>query len=403
MSFKAEVTIQKFDVKDKHGIFERWSDWREELEQYFTVNKITDDKEKIANLLLFGGAGISKTYKPLSKDSDAYKDVVTTLNNVFNPKQNIELNRFNFSNINQHEGEDFDDFIDRLNEAIMVCNYPDDFKETVMISQIIRGCRNNSIRSKALSKDKLSLADLTQIGRNVEAIQKSNQAFTRASLISKDESDEEPLETTSSAKIKQEAQINRVSNNFRPQRANYSSPQPNNYKNNSCYKCGSEHGVDACPAKGRTCNNCGKQNHFAKVCRQSTRKQQKPRIQFVNQNNLNESSSSGSIWIVKQAKAAINYLSKFFMPFVAIFLSQTWINICVDTGAQANIMDEKTFNQLKLKPKLYKTSVKLYRYNDTRPIELLGEFKTRVMYNNQYRSVTFIVVKGNAGNLLNLE
>jgi hypothetical protein len=164
--------------------------------------------------------------------------------------------------------------------------------------------------------------------------------------------------------------------------------------------CGSEHGVDACPAKGRTCNNCGKQNHFAKVCRQSTRKQQKPRIQFVNQNNLNESSSSGSIWIVKQAKAAINYISKFFMPFVAIFLSQTWINICVDTGAQANIIDEKTFNQLKLKPKLRKTSVKLYRYNDTRPIELLGEFKTRVMYNNQYRSVTFIVVKGNAGNLL---
>ena len=36
-----------------------------ELQQYFTVNKITDDKEKIANLLLFGGAGISKTYKPL--------------------------------------------------------------------------------------------------------------------------------------------------------------------------------------------------------------------------------------------------------------------------------------------------------------------------------------------------
>jgi hypothetical protein len=28
MSFKAEVTIQKFDVKDKHGIFERWTDWR---------------------------------------------------------------------------------------------------------------------------------------------------------------------------------------------------------------------------------------------------------------------------------------------------------------------------------------------------------------------------------------
>ena len=40
-----------------------------------------------------------------------------------------------------------------------------------------------------------------------------------------------------------------------------------NYKS-TCKNCGREFPhKGACPARGKTCNNCGKPNHFATVCR----------------------------------------------------------------------------------------------------------------------------------------
>ena len=37
----------------------------------------------------------------------------------------------------------------------------------------------------------------------------------------------------------------------------------------SCMRCGQQHGKSTCPAFGKTCNACGKRNHFAAVCRQA--------------------------------------------------------------------------------------------------------------------------------------
>ena len=38
-------------------------------------------------------------------------------------------------------------------------------------------------------------------------------------------------------------------------------------KAKECSKCGTKHEPRSCPAFGKSCNNCKKPNHFAKVCR----------------------------------------------------------------------------------------------------------------------------------------
>ena len=49
--------------------------------------------------------------------------------------------------------------------------------------------------------------------------------------------------------------------------------------NKRCYRCnGNYTHVGVCPAQGKTCNICGKQNHFAAVCRS---KQQGKRDDFT--------------------------------------------------------------------------------------------------------------------------
>jgi transposase InsO family protein len=110
-----------------------------------------------------------------------------------------------------------------------------------------------------------------------------------------------------------------------------------------------------------------------------------------------------SIWnISKKLISAVKNVFT-FMPLIAIFICNSWINIAVDTGAEVNILDEETFNKLPSKPTLLKPVHSLHAYGNKEPIPQRGRFKTRVLYNGQYANLEFIVTCGNHGNLLSYE
>ena len=95
----------------------------------------------------------------------------------------------------------------------------------------------------------------------------------------------------------------------------------------------------------------------------------------------------------------VNFLTSCFMPMVTLFLCQSMVKFCVDTGAEVNLIDQKSFEKLKFKPKLYESDIWLYGYNKSR-IPLLGQFNTRIKSNGVYKSVKFYVTKGHFGNML---
>jgi hypothetical protein len=92
----------------------------------------------------------------------------------------------------------------------------------------------------------------------------------------------------------------------------------------------------------------------------------------------------------KRRRLFVHNVKIFFMPMVTLLLCASWVSFCVDTGAHVNIMVEKTFLKLKMRPKLYKPSVLLNGYGKV-PIRLLGEFRTRVLSNGIFKSATFRV------------
>jgi hypothetical protein len=66
-------------------------------------------------------------------------------------------------------------------------------------------------------------------------------------------------------------------------------------------------------------------------------------------------------------------------------------------------MDEDTWSQLKSKPVLNRSNVKLFAYGSNEPLEVLGEFKARVLVNGVCNSFVRQVSKGKNGNLLGCE
>lgn len=79
----------------------------------------------------------------------------------------------------------------------------------------------------------------------------------------------------------------------------------------------------------------------------------------------------------------------------------TTVDVIVDSGATANIIDDTSYDKLKLSCKLQPSIAKIYPYGSSTALPLRGEFKATV--HSKMRTIkeaTFYVIQGNYGSLL---
>ena len=113
----------------------------------------------------------------------------------------------------------------------------------------------------------------------------------------------------------------------------------------SCFHCGFDwpH-TTVCPAKGKTCNNCGKENHFARCCKSkaikrkpiSPRKSQVKRIVENNPDQEGESSSDSDSSYTIDMVCSVGSKQKFYTH---IKIHKKEIRFNIDSGASVNIID----------------------------------------------------------------
>ena len=73
----------------------------------------------------------------------------------------------------------------------------------------------------------------------------------------------------------------------------------------------------------------------------------------------------------------------------------------IDTCSDVNIIDEITFTKLKDVIKLEKTNIKLYGYNASSPLKIIGKFRETIESKHRLTSANFYVVPGKSGSLIN--
>ena len=81
-----------------------------------------------------------------------------------------------------------------------------------------------------------------------------------------------------------------------------------------------------------------------------------------------------------------------------ITIKDTIVEVIVDSGATANIIDDMSYDKLKPSCKLQPSTAKIYPYGSSTALPLRGEFKATV--HSKMRiidEVTFYVVQGNHG------
>ena len=65
-------------------------------------------------------------------------------------------------------------------------------------------------------------------------------------------------------------------------------------------------------------------------------------------------------------------------PKIKINLNESPICILVDTGSSINVIDENTYESMKIQPKLSKSDTKAYAYGTDAKVSLLGKFQATV-------------------------
>ncbi len=191
-------------------------------------------------------------------------------------------------------------------------------------------------------------------------------------------------------------------------------------ENKTCNNCGGpfphEGGQANCRAKGKRCKGCGKFNHFQRCCRSLNKdftptvgakhSQQRPRHKVHQVQKQTEqqthrpdtpdsSAEDDYVYIVCTLQDQSEHKQS------KIKIMDTIVEVIVDSGATANIIDAISYEKLKPSCKLQPSTAKIYPYGSSTALPLRGEFKATV--HSKMRTideVTFYVIQGNHGSLL---
>lgn len=269
-----------FDFKQDENCGNDWKIWLRSFEIFAQANSIKGARNKVNWMLHYGGAKLQSIYYSLSEKVDSgsgesrkgplaagyvkfqpdneYKQVVNRLNDFFEPKRNISYERLVFRQLKQNKNERIDFFMLRLREQAERCDFGDQLDENIR-DQITTGCFSDALRRKILERENESLDNIMKIARIREVVSKQQKTF---------EYDESKVDnqSTSLHESKEESVCKiDIKRKFPTRRYAPASDSFNGF----CGRCGLKGHRSAdekCPARGKTCNRCGRNDHFTRKC-----------------------------------------------------------------------------------------------------------------------------------------
>ena len=170
----------------------------------------------------------------------------------------------------------------------------------------------------------------------------------------------------------------------------------------TCRNCGGEypHVDRQCPAKGKSCHACKKQNHFSSVCRSKMKTKAKSVKQVEETYSCDTSSDSNDDYMFGiQERESVNSV-KSKQPRLNVKINGLNVKMLVDTGSSINVLDETTFQKFQVKPKLSKTDTKVFTYGSNTNFPLLGKFIGTLETTHKITTAIIYVTKGSSGCLL---
>ncbi|XP_067687858.1 uncharacterized protein [Haliotis asinina] len=350
------------------NLAENWRKFKQRFELFLTASDKDGKGDKVKSSIFLStiGEDALELYNTFHFESETdamrLKSILDKFEAYCIPKRNITFERHRFFTCSQREGEKIDQYVTELKSRAKTCEFGD-LHDSLIRDRIICGIASDALRERLLREDDLTLDKTITMCRAAEASKVQVKEL-------------HPLDPQPVHSVEQQSKSGRRKSN---RKKSQSSGSRSIEQSDTCGYCGFTHAPRKCPASGKSCDKCGKQNHFARVCR-SKNQSSKSKVHFVENtqdelfvDSVDADVVSGKDWIV------------------SLQVNNTFLPLKLDTGAQANILSEKDFNRLLDKPKLRPSKTKLTGYSHV-DIPVMGQFTAKVCHKNIQLDLIFVVI-----------
>ena len=304
----------------------QWDEWKQRFETYRLITELSRKTQKIQVATLKYCMGpqsenIMKTFNLTSTESENYDNVMEKFDNYFKPRRNEIRLRKNFHQRSQRADETLEQYITALHTLAEPCKFSDP-KERIR-DQFFAGLKDDELSQKLellyfTKPDDFTMDTITEYCRTYANVKRSDPD-------------------------KEDLQINQAkSANFVPRSRKTFQANQQRASEFDCRNCGNIHAVRNCPAFNKTCSNCGRRNHFMKMCRQ---KKYREVNNACNQDD-DQSSTDDDVFL-----GYLDEAQKRWEVPVQVGTTENLI-FRVDTGADVCLINSKTYNQMREKPHL---------------------------------------------------
>lgn len=374
-------------------------------------SNICDDGQKKVLLLHFAGVKIQQLFDSLPEiefpngkgpllniieyvpHMTDYEMALIKLNKFFQREKNYTFERHILRQMSQLSDEKIDRFVIRLQKQAKRCNFNDQEKENVK-DQVISGCRSINLRRELLKKGCANLEEILRVANIFETVADQEKAFVieQKTVCVSEEVNKIDVKTKS-----------------------WNHRQSFESREIECNRCGfrgHKASAENCPAKGKLCNKCGGKDHFYRKCRSLKRVRNfnekadcKDNVDSRNNSNVKRQKTENIDLITNVDNEYVFCITDCEVKNEIICkIGGIKIKIVVDSGSKFNLIDEKSWSDLKSKKVAVvnqrKGSDKIFKAYGGHLLIVIGVFEALIEVGNNNVSSDFYVIKGDGKCLL---
>ena len=231
---------------------QEWNHWHRTFKS-FLASIASHSPDKLDTLINF----VSPTVYGYIADCTTYESAEDTLQKLYVKPKNEVFARHLLAARRQEPGETLDQYLQNLKLLGKDCNFRAVSAEQncndFIRDAFINGLQSPHIRQRLLEEPKLELSSAYEKARALEAAKKQSEAYSRSPL---------PVNAAAGTPPHTSQLTEQPGMGGKDEDMTTAAVQKR------CFFCGGpDHLRRRCPARNVTCRNCGRQGHFAKVCR----------------------------------------------------------------------------------------------------------------------------------------
>ena len=431
-------TGPKLDWTRDNKIFDRYQIWKEKVELIFSsALEESSAKQKVSYLRYWmGEQGIPlvKKWTALGKldFSNSEEDALSSgyilqnywnlLEAEFRPKGNKLLSVIELWTRSKQGSKTLNEWLTYVYNLVESCDYGDS-SERIIRDVLIIGCNSDKAKDKIVRQgEKIKLQDVIEILQLEDSTRQTLSEMTSTTQKIHYASYEKKKSTGKKQKFQSNSNSNVSSSSSSGQKQDSTGSQKLCYQCKKTYTKGHE---KVCKALNAKCNACGIEGHFEVACKKSgnfpkksSSKFQKPgstgrmniasaveepalQADFFDEKGVLKEYHPKSMYVLSGTPNDKPIMIGFGCGLTPLSFDRK-LTLQADTGADANAINKKTFNEVFPDVELEESTYVLQNF-DKRLIKLIGSFRCFLRWKGHKYRVKFEVMGIDTPNLLSRE